>query len=153
MQQQFQIYSAVRFWKLESGQNRHEENGSVPQQMPRMNAPHLLAQYHLQQSIQINREPEPSQYMPKMAQACTGWWMEQDHFPKVALRWTPPGKWKTERPKNDLGQNCDTRAGADESTMGRGRTWDRNWYCSLKPHVPLVMKRNKLVSDVLGAFQ
>ncbi len=46
--------------------------------------------------------------------------MEQDCITKIALRWTPPGKRKPGRPKTTW--NCDTRAGTDESVMGRGPT-------------------------------
>lgn len=44
--------------------------------------------------------------------------MEQDHIPKVALRWTPPATWEAQ---NQLAWNCDTRAGADESDRGEAQ--------------------------------
>lgn len=48
--------------------------------------------------------------------------MSPERIPKVALRRTPPGKWKRDQPKITREQNCGSQAAGEESLAGRGGT-------------------------------
>ncbi|KAJ8372712.1 hypothetical protein AAFF_G00277810 [Aldrovandia affinis] len=48
--------------------------------------------------------------------------MDQNCIPKVALRWTPPGKRKQGEAKNNLAENCDLGTENGKPNLGRGTT-------------------------------